>query len=153
MIFCDSNAGFEDGLRIVMEVQTGVVDIALAGGEFSVYRYGTGKVCIVSAVSGAKVHQDQLTILTLLVIGYIMEYTGTVAARDNGVIGFPGGPVAEEFMEDLCMDLIFPHAGTDKAQQAAEGFLRNINGLLYHLYFFRGFHHTGGFEDRGGPQV
>ena len=74
----------------MMQVKTCIVNCFLPAAKFATNRYRSGKICIVTSVLSAKIHQDQFSFFTFLVVLNIMQCPGTVAAGNDRAITRPG---------------------------------------------------------------
>ena len=73
----------------MLNAQYCVVHVPLAFGEATVHGDAAGKIAGVAAVLAAEVHQDHIAIVAHLVVGDVVQDTGTVAAGDDRRVGMP----------------------------------------------------------------
>src|SRR5205085_11206962 len=128
-----ADAWLQQAFAIVMQVQTGIVYFFLPLRKFAVYRNGTGKISIVAAVGRTKIHQYQLPVLAFMVITYIVQCAGPVAAGNDAAIGLAAGPLAEKGMHNFRLYLILHYTGFYQPHHPFKSFAGNGYSLFYYF--------------------
>src|SRR5690348_5883357 len=100
-------------------MQARIIHLFLALCKFAIYRYCPGKVGSIATIQSTKIHQYQFSIFTFLIIEYIMQGSGTVAAGDDAAVCFTAGAVAQKFVQNFRFYFIFHYPWFNELQQPA----------------------------------
>ena len=133
---------------LLLYPQHGIVHLPLALGETAAHRDGAGQVARIIGVLGRDIQQEQVTGLALLVVLNVVEHVGIGPRGDDGGVGKAAGAVADKFVQQFGLHLVFPHPGLHKAEQPAKPLFGYAAGRAHELDFFR-FLHPAQFGENG----
>src|ERR1017187_5193352 len=128
-------AHFEQFHSLVFYPKNGIIYFTLAFAEFPTHRKATRKIGSIVGVFSSHIKQQYFSGLALLIVFNVVQHIRVKAGGDDRAVGKATGAVADEFVYQFGLYLIFPYARFYKSKQAAKSFFSNVAGLLNQFNF------------------
>ena len=137
---CVSRIKLQDGL--LLNAKNQIVQLALAGREFSVHGNGSRHIRRIIGILGTKIEKHHIAVAANLVVFDVMQHTRIGSRSNDGKIGVARCAVHGKFMFHFSLYLVFLNTRPDKLQHPSKRLTGDLHRLANQFDLFVGFYHS-----------
>ena len=136
VVILDRNPRIEQVHGRSHHTKDSIIHCSLTWCKSSIHGNGTCHICIVVAIFGSDIHEQEFASLTSLVVFDVMQDAGTCSRSDDGLIGKALASIADKLMEVFGFDLVLSHTRFDKRKHPSKTLFGDIARMLELVDFF-----------------